>query len=720
MDLFAAPHHTSNNALSADDAEAELTSLRAQIAHHNNLYHGMDDPEISDGDFDAMVRRHAALERQFPELASPAAPTLKIGANPSPSFPKIIHRRPMLSLQNAFEREDVEDFVSSIRSFLNIPADKPLSITAEPKIDGLSLSLRYEKGILMSAATRGDGEIGEDVTANAFTIDDIPTTLPHPYPDILEVRGEVYMAKTDFNALNEQRKTAGEKLIANPRNGAAGALRQKNPAETAKRRLRFFAYATGELSENLGTKQRDIITEFERLGFSTNPLFAQCDNVDALVDHYETIAKLRADLEYDIDGVVYKIEDVDLQQRLGNISRTPRWAIAHKFPAEQAVTRLKAIDIQVGRTGAQTPVARLEPITVGGVIVSNATLHNQDEIERLDVRVGDLVIIQRAGDVIPQIVGIAPSDEDRSGRARFAFPLICEDCGAETVRPEGEAVRRCVAGLSCPSQRLARLSHMVSRDALNIDGLGAEAVAEFIDAGLVTEPADIFALHQKKDALEIRAGWGPTSVEKLLAGIEARRRAPLDRMLYSLGIHHVGRTASTKLARSVNSYANLRSLIHRLLKERSEKFAELQASGDLSSQAQKKVADDLAAQIDIPGIGPEITSALLDFFGDLENQDLVDRLAHEMTIEDVVHNVEASPVTGLTIVFTGSLETMTRNEAKARAESLGAKVSGSISKKTDLLVHGPGAGSKLQKARDLGVRDITEAEWQELIRGNPS
>lgn len=707
MNLFTLPEHRSADSDTAAHPAAELKALRDQIAFHNELYHGKDEPEISDGEFDNLVRRHAELERQYPELAETNAAPNKVGAAPSSAFAKITHRRPMLSLENAFRREDVERFAATVRAALNLSANDPLPLTAEPKIDGLSLTIRYEHGILISAATRGDGETGEDVTNNAMTIADIPAALPHPCPAVLEVRGEVYMAKSDFNALNEERKLRGEKLISNPRNGAAGALRQKDPAETAKRRLRFFAYATGELSADLAPDQAGTIAELKRLRFPTNPLFAPCDSVDELIDHYETIAQLRPDLEYDIDGVVYKLGTISHQKQLGNISRTPRWAIAHKFPAEQAVTRLHAIDIQVGRTGAQTPVARLEPITVGGVVVSNATLHNQDEIARLDVRVGDLVIIQRAGDVIPQIVSVAPSDENREHRPIYEFPETCADCGSDTVRPEGEAVRRCIAGLSCSSQRVARLSHMVSRDALNIDGLGNEAILEFVEAGYLHQPADIFKLHLIKDEITSRPRWGATSVNKLLAGIEARRRAPLDRVLYSLGIHHVGRTATKNLAREFATFERFIQRVDELIENRQNMAT--------SSLSEKKRGEAIAAGIGIAGIGPEIANALLDFFAEPTSRTMIDLLATQMEIEDVIHKVEASPVTGKTIVFTGSLETMTRDEAKAKAESLGAKVSGSVSKKTDLLVYGPGAGSKLQKAADCGVKTITETEWHALI-----
>ncbi|WP_234041646.1 NAD-dependent DNA ligase LigA [Erythrobacter aureus] len=698
------------------EAKAELETLRADIARHNQLYHGDDNPEISDGDYDALVRRHNELEAAFPSLASADAPTQKVGSAPSPIFGKITHALPMLSLANAFTREDVEEFIATVRSHLGLTADDFISFTAEPKIDGLSLSLRYENGVLVSAATRGDGETGEDVTANALVLDDIPQRLPAPVPDVLEVRGEVYMAKAEFAAINEERAANNKKLVANPRNGASGALRQKDPAKTAQRRLNFFAYATGELSENLGIAQTEVISELERLGFKTNPLFIECSNVDELVEHYEKIGTLRADLEYDIDGVVYKVNEVGRQKKLGNVSRTPRWAIAHKFPAERAITRLNAIDIQVGRTGAQTPVARLEPVTVGGTVISNATLHNEDYIRENDIRVGDLVILQRAGDVIPQILGVAPSDEDRSGREAYVFPTECAACGGHTNRPEGEAVRRCTEGLSCTAQRLERLIHMVSRDALNIEGFGSEAMSEFVEFGLVTEPADIFRLHEKRDKIVNIPGWGTTSVHKLFTAIEERRASPLNRVIYCLGIHQVGRSATRDFARKFQSYDAFIAKVDELIEARNNVEAVMHP--DDWKKHYRRTISELAASLEMPGIGPEILGRLLDFYEDETSRAIADRLAEQMTIEDVIHKTTQSALTGKTIVFTGTLETMTRNEAKAMAEGLGAKVSGSVSAKTDMLVYGPGAGSKLKKAQDLGVETITEAEWNE--RAKPS
>lgn len=710
MDLFS----VLDTPISLDKAKDEIQALRIDIERHNRLYHGDDNPEITDAAFDVLIKRHNELEKLYPEIAAADTPSKKVGSVPSAKFGKITHAKPMLSLGNAFTDEDVNAFIESIRSYLNHDSSKPLAITAEPKIDGLSLSLRYVEGKLVSAATRGDGAVGEDVTPNARYVRDIPQALKAPYPDLLEVRGEVYMLKSDFVALNKEREAAGQKLIANPRNGAAGALRQKNPEETAKRPLHFFAYALGDYSEQLGRSQSVIVSRLKELGFQTNPHFKTFDNLDGLIQHYKAIGNDRSKLEYDIDGCVYKVDDTELQSRLGNISRTPRWAIAHKYPAEQAVTRLLAIDIQVGRTGAQTPVGRLEPINVGGVIVSNATLHNEDEILRKDLRIGDLVIIQRAGDVVPQIVGLATSDEDRTLRKPFEFPKLCAACGSNTVRPENEAVRRCTADLHCSAQRVERLYHMVSRDALNIDGFGYEAIASFSADGLIKEPAEIFTLHEKRDLLIKRDGWGEQSADKLLAAIEEKRRSPLNRVLYSLAIHQVGRTASRDLARKFTSAQNLISKIDELSDLLNAEVRQLLPSED-SDKQMRKVALKLAAAVGIPGIGPEIVMALITFFCQPDNRDMFNRLAEQMMIENVIHETTASPITGLTVVFTGTLETMSRDEAKAMAEKLGAKSSGSVSAKTNLVVYGPGAGSKLKKAEDLGIKTITEAEWHELI-----
>lgn len=705
MDLF------DNLEIDASVAAAdELSSLREAIERHNILYHRDDAPEISDGEFEALIRRHNELEARYPNLVLESSPTTRVGAEPSPIFGKIAHSQPMLSLENAFDEEQLEKFLQSVRSLLGLAQSTPMVITAEPKTDGLSLSLRYEDGELVYAATRGDGETGEDVTANAKTISDIPHRLHAPFPPIVEVRGEVYMERAEFFAINEALAQRGEKLIANPRNGAAGALRKKDPNETAKRGLRFFAYANGETSSPLGLEQTALVEELARFGFVTNPIFKECTSIDELLAHYRMIETLRPSLEYDIDGVVYKVNSIAHQQMLGNVSRTPRWAIAHKFPAERGTTRLLEIDLQIGRTGAMTPVARLQPITIGGVVISNATLHNEDEIRRKDLRVGDLVIIQRAGDVIPQIVGIAETDEDRSQRPEYVFPTECPVCGSATERPEGESVRRCSAGLQCSGQRLERLIHVASRDALNIDGVGAEAIAEFLDSQIIAEPADLFRLHHKRADLVQRDGWGAASVDKMLLAIENKRSSPLNRFLYSLSIHQVGRTASKDLARRYRSYNNLISVIDTLVATRTAMRLQ-----DSSPKGLKKIGETLAKEVSVPGIGPEIISSLLNFFADADNRRIANDLATEMTVEDVVHVVKLSPVTGKTIVFTGSLETMTREEAKANAESLGAKVSGSVSPKTDLVVYGPGAGSKLAKAQTLGIQTMTEEEWHSHI-----
>ncbi|QAY80493.1 NAD-dependent DNA ligase LigA (plasmid) [Sphingosinicella sp. BN140058] len=694
-------------------AAAEISTLRTEIARHNGLYHGDDAPEITDSEFDALVRRHEALERSFPALARADAPTTTVGAPPKAGFRKVAHARPMLSLENAFSEEEVREFAARCRSALGLPPTAPLSFAAEPKIDGLSLDLRYENGQLVHALTRGDGAVGEDVTANVRTITDIPQNLPHPFPQILEVRGEVYMTKDGLASLNIDRAAQGRDPYPNCRNAAAGAVRQKDPAKTAARPLRFYAYATGELSEPIGDTQMRQLATFARLGFVTNPHSTACPQVDDLLAAYQRIHTLRPDLPYDIDGVVYKVDEVALQAQLGNVSRTPRWAIAHKFPAERVVTRLEAIDIQVGRTGAQTPVARLTPVFVGGVTVSNATLHNEDEITRKDLRVGDLVIVERAGDVIPAVIGVADSDEDRSVRAPYSFPRQCPECGSDTVRGEDEAVRRCIGGLSCSKQRVTRLIHMISRPALDINGFGSEAIAEFVEARLISEPADIFRLHTRRGDLLSRKGWGEASVDKLLSSIEEKRRSPLNRALYCLGIHQVGQTASRDIARQYTSHSAVRALIDRLLGER--RAALDAAGGTLDQKSLDRLHETLAKQIGIAGIGPEIVRSLLNFFDDSDNARMADELAAEMIIEDVVYVTASSPITGMTIVFTGSLETMTRDEAEAEAQKLGAKTSGSVSAKTSILVYGPGAGSKLAKAESLRVRTMTEAEWRLFI-----
>lgn len=679
--------------------EEELQHLRADVAHHARLYHELDDPVISDADYDCLVRRCRELEAAHPHLAKPDSPTNKVGGKPSSQFGKITHAKPMLSLENAFEPADVTAFVRTCADLLGV---KPSSIqfTAEPKIDGLSLSLRYENGDLVYAVTRGDGEVGEDVTANAKTITDIPHQLNHPYPDVLEVRGEVYMTKDVLAQLNAKREQAGEKLISNPRNGAAGALRQKDAEETRKRHLNFYAYNIGEVSSLNVTSQNDLMAELSRMGFPVNPLTKLCHSVDEMLDHYGKIEALRPNLPYDIDGTVYKLDSIADQQRLGNVSRTPRWATAHKFPAERVFARLLAIDIQVGRTGSLTPVARLQPVNVGGVMVSNATLHNEDEIRRKDICVGDLVILQRAGDVIPQIVGVAPHN-DNSSRAAFIFPTECPVCGSPAERDADQAVRRCTAGMTCDAQRTTRFIHMVGKSALDIEGFGSEAVIEFVEAGILLQPADVFKLHERRSGLASREGWGATSVDKLLAAIEAAKNPPLNRFIYCLGIHQVGQTASKEFARKYRSLPAFLTAVTDMNDRRD-------ANPDLSMA-------DLAKEIGIPGIGPEIVGALLRYFEDEDHFNMALDLANHLNIQDVVHEIQQSPVTGKTVVFTGSLQSMSRDEAKSSAEKLGAKVSGSVSKKTDLVVYGPGAGSKLDKANELGVKTMTEDEWHAFI-----
>lgn len=689
--------------LSEADAASELERLAREIAYHDKLYHGEDAPEISDADYDALWRRNRAIEQRFPHLKRDDSPSHRVGAPVSERFGKIVHAVAMLSLDNAFSEGDVGDFVERVRRFLKMDPAQPIGLTAEPKIDGLSLSLRYENGRLVSAATRGDGRTGEDVTANARTITDIPSVLSGTVPDVLEVRGEVYFLNSDFVAVNEQQEREGKPVYANPRNTAAGSLRQLDPNITASRPLKFFAYAWGEVSEMPADTQMGMIDFLQACGFRTNPLMARCEDVAALIAHYRRIEAMRAELGYDIDGVVYKVDDLGLQRRLGFVSRNPRWAIAHKFPAEKAVTVLNDIDIQVGRTGALTPVARLQPVTVGGVVVTNATLHNAEEIERLDVRRGDTVTIQRAGDVIPQVLSVIiekrPPDAEK-----YVFPTICP-CDLETpvVREEtasGEAgvIRRCSGEFACPFQRIEHLRHFVSRRAFDIDGLGEKQIAFFYDDPdlPVRAPADIFTL-QKRDGenlkkLAAKEGWGATSAAKLFAAIEQRRTIALDRMIYGLGIRHVGENTARTLARNYGSWNAFHDAARSVAEEQDDAREEMLALDD---------------------IGPAVIEAIARYFSEDHNRALVEQLAEEVDVEDAEQPVADSAVSGKTVVFTGALERMSRDEAKAMAEQMGAKVAGSVSKKTDLVVAGPGAGSKLKKAQDLGVEVIDESTWFE-------
>jgi DNA ligase (NAD+) len=687
--------------MSRVEAAAEHAKLVEELAAHDRAYFQADAPIISDAEYDKLRLRLLALEKQYPTLAKASSPSKKVGAAPLEKFGKVVHAVPMLSLANAFAEEDVVEFLARVRRFLNLGGDVSVAVTAEPKIDGLSLSLRYEKRKLVQAATRGDGAEGENVTANVLTVKDVPQTLPASAPDLIEVRGEIYMSNNDFVALNEKQVKAGEKPFANPRNAAAGSLRQLDSSITAARPLRFFAYAWGEAPKLPATTQWDVVQAFKVWGLPVNPLMVLCKSVDELLAQYRKIESHRATLDYDIDGVVYKVNDLALQARLGFVSRSPRWAIAHKFSAEQATTILEAIDIQVGRTGALTPVARLKPVTVGGVVVSNATLHNEDEIARKDVRVGDTVIVQRAGDVIPQIVRMV---ERGTNSVPYVFPKTCPACGSHAEREEkasgkADAVRRCTGGLICPAQRVERLKHFSSRNAFDIEGLGDNIIEEFYADGLIMSPQDIFTLEQR-DArslkkLKDREGWGESSVANLFAAIEARRKIAFDRFIYALGIRHVGETTARVLARAYGSAQVLRDQMKLAnASDENEAWAELTA---------------------IDGIGDVVAEALVQFFDEPHNVEIFDALLKEVMPQALAAVAASSPVSGKTVVFTGALERMTREEAKAMAERLGAKVSGSVSKKTDLLVAGPGAGSKLKDAEKYGVEVIDEAQWFERI-----
>jgi DNA ligase (NAD+) len=680
--------------LSDSEAKAELGWLAADITYHNERYHSDDTPEISDANFDTLMQRSAAIEAHFPGLKISTSPSNKVGAASSSRFAKVRHARPMLSLDNAFADEDVADFLARIEKFLKLNADDlPIVVTAEPKIDGLSLSLRYEKGVLVRAATRGDGEQGEDVTLNARTIADIPHILNGDVPAVFEVRGEVYLRKADFAQMNLDQQAKGDKLFVNPRNAAAGALRQKDASITATRPLHFFAYAWGDVSQMPATSQHDMLMFLQSCGFVVNDRIARVKSLNDMLDYYRDIAAQRAALPYDIDGIVYKVDRLDWQERLGFVGRAPRWAIAHKFPAQQAITIVRGIDIQVGRTGALTPVAKLEPITVGGVVVSNATLHNEDEIARKDIRIGDTVVVQRAGDVIPQIVEVV-LDKRPADAIPYSYPHSCPVCGSLAQRDEGEAIRRCTGGLVCDAQRVERLRHFVSRTAFDIDGLGEKSITELFENKFIDSPADIFRLAQHEDALKIREGWGAQSVRNLLAAIETRRSIGLDRFLFALGIRHVGESTSRDLAKAYGTLESLRKI--------------LEDHGAALGAVAK-------ARINVAQIGDVVAASLVEFFAEKHNGDVVDALVREVQIDPYVFETTASEVTGKTLVFTGSLEQMTREEAEARAERLGAKISKSVSSKTDLLIAGPGAGSKLKKAAELGVTVIDEAAWIEMV-----
>ena len=688
------PGTTPPSEMDAAAAAAELAALAAAIGFHDRRYHGEDDPVISDADYGALVARNRALEAAFPDLIRDDSPSRRVGAPAAAGFGKVRHARPMLSLNNGFSDEDITDFVTRVRRFLSLADNAPLAFTAEPKIDGLSLSLRYESGRLVRAATRGDGAEGEDVTANVRMVDAVPARLTGMPPDILEVRGELYMDRADFLALNAAQQETGGKIFANPRNAAAGSLRQKDPAVTASRRLRFFAYSLGEISAPLADTHMQSLEVLAAMGFSINPLSRRCNDVGALLATYAGIGAARGDLGYDIDGVVYKVDRHDYQARLGQVARAPRWALAHKFPAEQAETILNAIDIQVGRTGALTPVARLEPITVGGVVVSNATLHNEDEIRRKDIRVGDHVVIQRAGDVIPQVVRVI-TDARPADSAAFVFPDHCPECGAPATRATGEAVRRCTNSLECPAQRLEWLKHFVSRDAFDIEGLGARQIDQFVALGWVRRPADIFRLAERRDDLAALDGYGETSITNLLAAIEARREIGFERFIFALGIRQVGQATARILA------------LHFMTPE--AMLAALSPQADIEASTTELVAIDQ--------IGEAMVADLVGFFASESNRAAVEDLVAQLSVEPPERPSQDSAVSGKTVVFTGTLAGMSRAEAKARAESLGAKVSGSVSARTDYLVAGADAGSKARKAADLGVTVLDETSWLTLIEG---
>ncbi len=683
--------------LTREQAAAELARLAAEIARHDRLYFQADAPEISDAAYDALRRRNAAIERLFSDLVRPDSPSQRVGVAPATGFAKVRHARPMLSLENAFDESEIRDFVARVRRFLKLPAEAAVELVAEPKIDGLSAALTYERGRFALGATRGDGTVGEDVTANLATLADVPKTLKgRDVPDLLEVRGEVYMRRKEFAELNEQRAAAGDPVFANPRNSAAGSVRQIDPAVTAARPLRFFAYAWGQVSGPVADSHWHFLQRLQGWGFPVNPEAELCPTLDAALALYRRIAGERAALPYDIDGVVYKVNRLDWQDRLGLVSRAPRWAIAHKFPAEQAETVLREITIQVGRTGALTPVANLEPITVGGVVVARATLHNEDEIARKDIRIGDHVVIQRAGDVIPQVVSVVQAKRPK-GSKPYVFPDRCPACNSLAIREPGEVVRRCTGGLTCPAQAVERLRHFVGRDAFDIEGLGGKHIQAFWDDGLIRGPADIFRLKAHETALVEREGWGRQSVANLLRAIEDRRTIGLDRFIYALGIRQVGQATARLLAKNYGS---------------------LEAWKKAMSEAQDQESAAYRELDSIDGIGPSLAADLLGFFAEKHNLKVLDDLAREVAVGDfAAPTAESSPIAGKTVVFTGSLEAMTRGEAKARAEALGAKVAGTVSGKTDFLVAGADAGSKAKKAAELGVTVLSEADWLKLIGG---
>lgn len=673
-------------------AETRLGSVRARMQEAEAAYYQHDDPIISDADYDALRAEVVAIEARFPDLVTEDSPSQTVGAAPAGGFAKVAHARPMLSLSNAFDDDDVVEFFGRVRRFLSLDDNEPVELTCEPKIDGLSAALTYQNGTFQLGATRGDGAVGENITENLRTLPNVPGQLSGDgFPDVLEVRGEVYMAKADFAAMNARLEAEGKKVFANPRNAAAGSLRQLDPSITASRPLRFFAYSLGQVSSPVGETHWQLLNRLSDWGFSTNPLNRLCRTVEDVLAFHHDIETRRADLPYDIDGVVYKVNRFDFQSRMGQVSRSPRWAIAHKFPAERAVTLLREITLQVGRTGALTPVANLEPVTVGGVVVSRATLHNEDELGRKDIRAGDTVVIQRAGDVIPQVVEVL-RDRRPPGSAAFVFPDACPVCGSPSVRPEGEAVRRCTGDLVCGAQVVERLKHFVARDALDIDGFGAKNIEQFFSFGWLRRPGDVFRLGALEAEIAGLEGWGATSAANLRASIEARREIPLDRLLFGLGIRQVGQTTARLLARRFETSAALFGNFVRV------------AEGDIVAQTE---------MLDIDGIGPSVVEDIKQFFANADNRAVVEDLLSEVQVQAVAPPVvsEGAKLAGKTVVFTGTLTRMSRAEAKARAEALGAKVAGSVSKKTSLVVIGQDAGTKAKKAAALELDIMDEDQW---------
>lgn len=690
------------SALTRQEAEKELEYLAQEIKKSDNAYYQNDEPYLTDAEYDKLKHRNFDIEARFPDLVRADSPSKRVGAVVQSKFNKIEHRFPMLSLADVFSIEEVEDFFLSVKRFLNTAEN--IEFMAEPKIDGLSFSARYENGVFVSGATRGDGVTGEDITANLKTIKQLPLKLPDSAPKIMEVRGEVYMAKADFFALNEKNKQENKKLFANPRNAAAGSLRQLDSRITAERNLSIWAYTWGEVSAKQWSTQKEFFDKLEEWGFPINPLNKICNSLKEIEDNFAHIAEIRSSLAYDIDGVVYKVNSLDLQERLGFLTRTPRWAVAHKFPAEQALTRIKNIRVQVGRTGALTPVADLEPVNVGGVMVSHATLHNEDEIKRKDFRIGDEVVVQRAGDVIPQLVEVKLDKRPKDSKP-FEFPTVCPECGAHAVREENEAIRRCTGGLTCPAQAKERLKHFVSKEAFDIVGLGDKVVEEFFDDGILHNPADIFTLQERNFSapaddlfllsthkgleLEKREGWGKTSVKNLFSAINERKKISLPRFIYALGIPQVGTATARLLAKNYGSFDNLQS---QMIAKQTEKL------------------------VNIDGIGASMASDIVEFFGEQHNLSVIANLRKYVTVEDFAEEeIEGSPISGKTVVFTGTLAKLTRQEAKALAQKYGAKVAGSVSKHTDFVIVGADAGSKAKIASELGIKMLSESEFLQML-----